>query len=44
MILNWKEEEKKKAAVEASRLVKNGQIVGLGTGSTTFYMVEELGR
>jgi len=44
MTLNLKEEEKKKAAVEASRLVKNGQIVGLGTGSTTFYMVEELGR
>jgi len=44
MALNWKEDEKKKAAVEASRLVKNGQIVGLGTGSTTFYMVEELGR
>ncbi len=44
MTLNWKEEEKKKAAIEASKLVKNGQIVGLGTGSTTFYMVEELGR
>jgi len=44
MALNWKEEEKKKAAVEASKLVKNGQIVGLGTGSTTVYMVEELGR
>ncbi len=44
MTENWKEEEKKKAAVEASRLVRNGQVVGLGTGSTAAYMVEELGR
>jgi len=44
MALNWKEEEKKKAAVEASKLVNDGQIVGLGTGSTADYMVGELGR
>lgn len=39
-----KEEEKKRAALEATRLVKDGQVVGLGTGSTAFYMLEELGR
>ncbi|MEM2921899.1 MAG: ribose-5-phosphate isomerase RpiA [Candidatus Bathyarchaeia archaeon] len=38
------EEEKRKAAIEASKLVKDGQVVGLGTGSTAMYMVEELGR
>ena len=42
--MSSKEEEKKRAALEASRLVKDGQVVGLGTGSTAFYMVEELGR
>jgi len=42
--MSSREEEKKRAAVEASRLVKDGQVVGLGTGSTAFYMIEELGR
>ena len=39
-----REEEKRRAAVEASGLVKDGQIIGLGTGSTADYMIEELGR
>lgn len=42
--MSWKEEEKKKAAIESAKLVKSGQVVGLGTGSTIYYVVEELGR
>ena len=38
------EEEKKMAAVYACRFVKDGQILGLGSGSTAAYFVEELGR
>ena len=32
------------AAKEAASFVKDGMIVGLGTGSTAYYLVEELGR
>jgi ribose 5-phosphate isomerase A len=39
-----REEEKRRAAIEATKLIKDGQVVGLGTGSTVFYMMEELGR
>ncbi|MGB9245493.1 MAG: ribose-5-phosphate isomerase RpiA [Candidatus Acidiferrales bacterium] len=35
---------KKEAAKAAAQLVKNGMIVGLGTGSTAAYLVTELGR
>jgi ribose 5-phosphate isomerase A len=35
---------KKAAAVAAAKLVKDGMIVGLGTGSTAAYLVSELGR
>lgn len=35
---------KKMVGVEAAKFVKDGMIVGLGTGSTAFYMVEEVGR
>ncbi|MDQ1281200.1 MAG: ribose 5-phosphate isomerase [Thermoproteota archaeon] len=42
--MSWKEEEKKRAALESAKLVKTGQVVGLGTGSTIYYVVEELGR
>ena len=35
---------KKKAAVEAVKQVKSGNVVGLGTGSTAYFAVEELGR
>jgi ribose 5-phosphate isomerase A len=38
------EEEKKMAAIYACRFVKDGHIVGLGSGSTAAYFVEELGR
>ena len=38
------EQAKKKAALAAIALVKNGQSVGLGTGSTAAFAIEELGR
>lgn len=37
------EKEKQLAAKEAVTLIKNGQIVGLGTGSTIFYAIGEIG-
>ncbi len=40
----WREAAKKRAAVEAVKLVKDGSIIGLGAGSTVAYAVEELGR
>lgn len=38
------EELKKIAGVTAAQYVKDGMIVGLGTGSTAYYFVEEIGR
>lgn len=35
---------KKMVGIEAAKYVKDGMIVGLGTGSTAYYMVEEIGR
>jgi ribose 5-phosphate isomerase A len=35
---------KQNAGIEAAKYVKDGMVVGLGTGSTAYYMVEELGR
>lgn len=35
---------KQQAALEASKFVKNKMIVGLGTGSTAKFLVDELGR
>ncbi|MGX7173492.1 ribose-5-phosphate isomerase RpiA [Enterococcus ratti] len=35
---------KKAAGIEAAKFVKDGMIIGLGTGSTAYYMVEEIGR
>ena len=42
--LDSKEEEKKNAASEAVKHVKDGFFVGLGSGSTAAYAVKELGR
>ncbi len=42
--LNWKEDTKRRVAIESVKLIKDGQIVGLGTGSTAKYMIDELGR
>lgn len=35
---------KQQVGIEAAKLVKSGMTVGLGTGSTVYYLVEELGR
>ncbi len=40
----YSQNPKKAAAVQAAHLVKDNMIVGLGTGSTTAYAIEELGR
>ena len=37
-------EMKKTVGVEAARMVGQGNVVGLGTGSTAVFMIEELGR
>ncbi|ATU73781.1 ribose-5-phosphate isomerase [Komagataeibacter rhaeticus] len=37
-------ELKRKAAIEAADMVKDGMVVGLGSGSTSAFMIEELGR
>ena len=34
---------KKAAGIEAAKIVKNGMMVGLGTGSTVRFLVDELG-
>lgn len=38
------EELKKQAGITAAQYVTDGMIVGLGTGSTAYYFVEEIGR
>lgn len=42
--MSWREEAKKRAALEAVKLVQNGSIVGLGSGSTIAYAIQEIGR
>jgi len=37
-------ELKRKVGYEAANLIKDGDIVGLGTGSTTHYFIEKLGK
>lgn len=34
---------KKQAAIEAVNEIKDEKVLGLGTGSTTYYAVEEIG-
>ena len=41
--MEWKEEAKKRAAYEAVKYVKDGMVVGLGTGSTAKYAIEKIG-
>ena len=38
------EELKKLAGVRAASFVGDGMVVGLGTGSTAYFFVEEIGR
>ncbi|RJS84726.1 ribose-5-phosphate isomerase RpiA [Candidatus Bathyarchaeota archaeon] len=42
--MDWKEDAKKRAALEAVKHVKDGYTVGLGTGSTAAYAIREIGR
>lgn len=42
--MEWREEAKRRAAVEATKHIKDGDIVGLGSGSTVAYVVKEIGR
>jgi len=41
---DWIEKAKKNAALEAVKHVKDGFIVGLGSGSTAAYAIEEIGK
>jgi len=42
--VSWKEEAKKRVALQAVKHVKNGFVLGLGSGSTAAYMIQEIGR
>ena len=42
--MSWIEDAKRKAVLKAIQPIKNGWIVGMGSGSTTAYAVSELGR
>jgi ribose 5-phosphate isomerase A len=41
---DWVEKAKKNAALEAIKHVENGFVVGLGSGSTAAYAIEEIGN
>lgn len=41
---DWIETAKKNAAIEAAKHVKNSFVIGLGSGSTAAYAIEEIGR
>jgi ribose 5-phosphate isomerase A len=43
-MMTWREEAKQRVALEAVKHVKDGFIVGLGSGSTAAYVIRELGR
>jgi len=40
----WIEDAKKRAALEAVKHVKNGYVIGLGSGSTASYAIQEIGK
>jgi len=42
--VSWIERAKKKAALEAVQLVEDGFVIGLGSGSTVAYAIEEIGK
>jgi len=42
--VTWREEAKRRAALEAVQHVKDGFVVGLGSGSTAAIAIEEIGR
>jgi len=41
---DWIEDAKKRAALEAVKHVKNGYIIGLGSGSTAAHAIREIGK
>ncbi len=41
---DWKEKAKRMAALEAVKHVKDGYVIGLGSGSTAAYAIAEIGR
>ncbi|MFQ6086688.1 MAG: ribose-5-phosphate isomerase RpiA [Candidatus Bathyarchaeia archaeon] len=41
---SWIEQAKKRAALEAVKHVKNGYVMGLGSGSTAAYAIKEIGK
>jgi ribose 5-phosphate isomerase A len=42
--VTWREEAKKRVASEAVKHIQEGFIVGLGSGSTAAYVIQEIGR
>lgn len=42
--MSWREEAKKRVALEAVKHVEDGFVVGLGSGSTAAYVIAEIGR
>jgi ribose 5-phosphate isomerase A len=42
--MTWREDAKKQVALEAVKHVEEGFIVGLGSGSTAAYVIQELGK
>ena len=42
--MSWREEAKKRVALEAVKHIEDGFVVGLGSGSTTAYVIQEIGR
>ena len=42
--MGWREDAKRRAALASVKHVKDGDVVGLGTGSTVLYAILEIGR
>ena len=42
--MSWREDAKRRAALEAVKHVEDGFVVGLGSGSTAAYVIQEIGR
>jgi len=42
--MSWREDAKKRAALEAVKNIKDGFVIGLGSGSTVAYVISEISR
>ncbi len=42
--MSWREDAKKRAALEAVKHVREGYVVGLGSGTTIAYAIQEIGK